>query len=159
MTVGALSLGPTARLVGRFGPMRVLIAGMLVVIGSLGLLGTTDAGTSFLTTICLADFGLDLGIGSAFMPLPYDRDGGRAPRRRRARLRDHQRGSWLRLHVTSSAATLSAQLVTDAVIAVYIHEISGGPSSGRPSIPRPRSHAVGTPVSGARGRFVCALQV
>jgi MFS family permease len=69
MTVGALSLGLTARLVGRFGPMRVLIAGMLTVIGSLALLETTDPGTSFFPTILLAFFGLGLGIGSAFMPL------------------------------------------------------------------------------------------
>jgi len=69
MTVGALSLGITARLVGRFGPMRVLITGMLTVIVGLGLLTTVGADTSFFPTIFLAYFAIGLGIGSAFMPL------------------------------------------------------------------------------------------
>jgi EmrB/QacA subfamily drug resistance transporter len=69
MTVGALSLGITARLVGRFGPMRVLITGMITVIVGLGLLTTVGAHTSFLPTIFLAYFAIGLGIGSAFLPL------------------------------------------------------------------------------------------
>jgi EmrB/QacA subfamily drug resistance transporter len=69
VTVGALSLGITARLVGRFGPMRVLITGMITVIIGLGLLTTTGAHTSFFPTIFLAYFAIGLGIGSAFMPL------------------------------------------------------------------------------------------
>jgi EmrB/QacA subfamily drug resistance transporter len=69
ITVGALSLGITARLVGRFGPMRVLITGMLTVIVGLGLLTTVGAHTSFFPTIFLAYFAIGLGIGSAFMPL------------------------------------------------------------------------------------------
>jgi EmrB/QacA subfamily drug resistance transporter len=69
MTVGALSLGITARLVERFGAMRVLIAGMLTVIVGLGLLTTVGAHTSFFPTIFLAYFTIGLGIGSAFMPL------------------------------------------------------------------------------------------
>jgi MFS family permease len=69
MTVGALSLGLTARMVGRFGAMRVLIAGMLTVIVGLGLLASTTAHTSFFPTIFLAFFALGLGIGSAFVPL------------------------------------------------------------------------------------------
>jgi EmrB/QacA subfamily drug resistance transporter len=69
MTVGALSLGITSRLVDRFGSMRVLIAGMLTVIAGLGLLTTVGAHTSFFPTIFLAFFAVGLGIGSAFMPL------------------------------------------------------------------------------------------
>jgi EmrB/QacA subfamily drug resistance transporter len=69
MTVGALSLGITARLVGRFGSMRVLITGMITVIIGLGLLTTVGAHTSFFPTIFLAYFAIGLGIGSAFMPL------------------------------------------------------------------------------------------
>ena len=69
MTVGALSLGITARLVGRFGPIRVLITGMSTVIVGLGLLTTVGAHTSFFPTIFLAYFAIGLGIGSAFMPL------------------------------------------------------------------------------------------
>ncbi len=69
VTVGILSLGVTARLVGRFGPMRVLILGMVTVIIGLALLGTTGVQTRFFPTIFLAYFAIGLGIGSAFMPL------------------------------------------------------------------------------------------
>ena len=69
ITVGALSLGITARLVHRFGAMPVLIAGMLTVIVGLGLLTTVGAQTSFFPTIFFAYFTIGLGIGSAFMPL------------------------------------------------------------------------------------------
>ncbi len=69
LTVAALSLGITARLVERFGVMRVMITGMLAVIAGLGLLTTVDAGTSFFPTIFLAYFMIGLGIGAAFMPL------------------------------------------------------------------------------------------
>jgi MFS family permease len=69
VTVGILSLGVTARLVRRFGPMRVLTAGMLTVMIGLGLLTTTGAHTGFFPTVFLAYFAIGLGIGSAFMPL------------------------------------------------------------------------------------------
>jgi EmrB/QacA subfamily drug resistance transporter len=68
-TVGILSLGVTARLVARYGPMRVLILGMCTAIVGLGLLGTTGLHTGFFPTIFLAYFAIGLGIGSAFMPL------------------------------------------------------------------------------------------
>jgi MFS family permease len=69
VTVGILSLGVTANLVGRFGPMRVLIAGMVTVIIGFALLSTAGAHTSFFPTIFFAYFAIGLGIGSAFMPL------------------------------------------------------------------------------------------
>jgi EmrB/QacA subfamily drug resistance transporter len=69
LTVGVLSLGITARLVNRFGAMRVLIAGMLTVILGLGLLTTAGAHTSFFPILFLAYFLMGLGIGSAFVPL------------------------------------------------------------------------------------------
>jgi EmrB/QacA subfamily drug resistance transporter len=69
LTVGALSLGITARLVNRFGAMRVLVAGLATVIAGLLLLRGADAQTSFFPTIFLAYFAIGLGIGSAFMPL------------------------------------------------------------------------------------------
>ncbi len=69
MTVGALSLGITARLVNRFGAMRVLLTGMVIVIAGLALLRTAGPHTSFFPTIFLAYFAVGLGIGSAFMPL------------------------------------------------------------------------------------------
>jgi EmrB/QacA subfamily drug resistance transporter len=69
LTVAALSLGITARLVSRFGPIRVLVAGMATVVAGLVLLRSAGAGTAFFPTIFLAYFAIGLGIGSAFMPL------------------------------------------------------------------------------------------
>ena len=69
VTVGILSTGITARLVSRYGPMRVLIPGMISVICGLTLLTTTGASTSFFPTLFVAYFAIGLGIGTAFMPL------------------------------------------------------------------------------------------
>jgi EmrB/QacA subfamily drug resistance transporter len=69
LTVGALSLGVTARLVERFGPLRVLIAGLVTVVGGLLLLTTAGTGTAFFPTLFVAYLAIGLGIGSAFMPL------------------------------------------------------------------------------------------
>jgi EmrB/QacA subfamily drug resistance transporter len=69
VTVGILSLGVTARLVGRFGPFPVLIGGMITVIVGLALLSTAGVHTSYFPTVFFAFFALGLGIGSAFMPL------------------------------------------------------------------------------------------
>ena len=69
VTVGILSLGVTARLVARFGAMRVLTFGMVTVIVGLALLNSTGTHTAFFPTIFLAYFAIGLGIGTAFMPL------------------------------------------------------------------------------------------
>jgi EmrB/QacA subfamily drug resistance transporter len=69
ITVAILSLGVTARLVARFGAMRVLTGGMVAVIGGLVLLTTTGPHTAFFPTIGVSFFLIGLGIGTAFMPL------------------------------------------------------------------------------------------
>ena len=69
VTVGILSTGVTARLVERFGQMRVLVPGMLSVIAGLLLLQTTGVHTSYFPTVFFAFFAIGLGIGNAFMPL------------------------------------------------------------------------------------------
>jgi EmrB/QacA subfamily drug resistance transporter len=69
VTVGILSLGITARLVARFGSMRVLLSGMVTVVAGLVLLTTAGVHTSFFPTMFLAYLCIGLGIGSAFMPL------------------------------------------------------------------------------------------
>jgi EmrB/QacA subfamily drug resistance transporter len=69
LTVAALSLGITARLVSRFGGMRVLTGGMLGVIAGLMLMFTAGSATPFFPTIFFAFFAIGLGIGLAFMPL------------------------------------------------------------------------------------------
>jgi MFS family permease len=69
LTVAVLSQGITARLVGRFGPLRVLTLGMVAAVGGLLLFATAGQDTSFFPTIFFANFLLGLGIGNAFMPL------------------------------------------------------------------------------------------
>jgi EmrB/QacA subfamily drug resistance transporter len=69
VTVGILSLGVTARLVGRFGSFPVMIAGMVTVIGGLALLSSAGVHTGYFPTVFFAYFAIGLGIGSAFMPL------------------------------------------------------------------------------------------
>jgi EmrB/QacA subfamily drug resistance transporter len=69
LTVAVLSRGITARLVDRFGPLPVLIAGMASAVAGLLLFSTVGPTTAFFPTIFLACFAIGLGIGNAFMPL------------------------------------------------------------------------------------------
>jgi hypothetical protein len=69
LTVAVLSQGITERLVGRFGPVPVLMAGMAVAVVGLLLFSTVGPTTTFFPTIFLACLALGLGIGSSFMPL------------------------------------------------------------------------------------------
>jgi EmrB/QacA subfamily drug resistance transporter len=70
VTVGALSLlGIGRRLVARFGPMPVLVAGMISVIVGLAILRTTGMHTAFFPTVFFGFFFIGFGIGNAFMPL------------------------------------------------------------------------------------------
>jgi EmrB/QacA subfamily drug resistance transporter len=69
LTVAVLSQGLTARLVDRFGPLRVLTAGMVTAIGGLLLFASVGPDTAFFPSIFFASFLIGLGIGNAFMPL------------------------------------------------------------------------------------------
>jgi EmrB/QacA subfamily drug resistance transporter len=69
ITIAVLSRGVTARLVNRFGPFRVLTAGMASAVIGLLLFSTVGPDTAFFPTIFLACFTIGLGIGTAFMPL------------------------------------------------------------------------------------------
>jgi EmrB/QacA subfamily drug resistance transporter len=70
LSVAVLSaFGITARLVSRFGPVRVLLSGMVMVMAGLLLLTTTGAHTAFFPTLFVAWLAIGVGIGSAFMPL------------------------------------------------------------------------------------------
>jgi EmrB/QacA subfamily drug resistance transporter len=69
LTVAALSQGITASLVTRFGPFRVLVAGMATAAGGLLLFATVGPTTAFFPTVFFANFAIGLGIGTAFMPL------------------------------------------------------------------------------------------
>jgi EmrB/QacA subfamily drug resistance transporter len=69
VTVGILSLGITAKLIARFGSMRVLIPGLVTVAIGLGLLSSAGIHTSFFPTIFFAYIAIGLGIGTSFTPL------------------------------------------------------------------------------------------
>jgi EmrB/QacA subfamily drug resistance transporter len=69
LTVAALSLGVTARLMGRFGAVRTLVPGLAAVAAGLVLLATAGVHTSFFPTIFIAYFLIGLGAGTSFMPL------------------------------------------------------------------------------------------
>jgi MFS family permease len=69
LTVAALSLGITARLVGRYGEFPLLIAGMVAASAGLALLTTVGPATAFFPTIFVAHLAIGLGIGVAFSPL------------------------------------------------------------------------------------------
>jgi EmrB/QacA subfamily drug resistance transporter len=69
LTVAALSLGVTARLVARLGALTVLLGGLASMTVGLLVLSTVGAHTSFMPTIFLAYFAIGLGTGSSFMPL------------------------------------------------------------------------------------------
>ncbi len=69
LTVAVLSRGVTARLVNRFGPFPVLLAGMASAVVGLLLFSSVGPDTSFFPTIFFASFAVGLGIGNAFMPL------------------------------------------------------------------------------------------
>jgi EmrB/QacA subfamily drug resistance transporter len=69
LTVAVLSQGITARLVGRFGAIRVLVAGMATAAAGLLVFSTVGPDTAYFPTVFVACFMLGFGIGNAFMPL------------------------------------------------------------------------------------------
>jgi EmrB/QacA subfamily drug resistance transporter len=69
LTVAVLSQGITARLVARFGPLRVLVSGMVTAVAGLLLFATVGPDTAYFPTVFLACFAIGFGIGNAFMPL------------------------------------------------------------------------------------------
>ena len=69
VTVGVLLLGLTARLIGRFGAMPMLLFGLGTVVAGLLLLVSAGTGAGFFPTIFLAYFAIGLGIGTSFTPL------------------------------------------------------------------------------------------
>ncbi len=69
LTVAILSLGVTARMVARVGPMRTLVPGLLSCAAALVLLSTAGVHASYFPTVFFAYLLLGLGAGSSFMPL------------------------------------------------------------------------------------------
>jgi len=69
LIVAALSLGPTAKLMARFGARRLLSVGMLFPIAGLALLVSAGPGAAYFPTIFVAFALVGLGMGTSFMPL------------------------------------------------------------------------------------------
>ncbi|HKG39112.1 MAG TPA: MFS transporter [Conexibacter sp.] len=69
LTVAALSLGPVARMVGRFGPRPVLIGGISTLIVGLVLFATASADVPYAPLLLGAFVVMGLGGGSTFVPL------------------------------------------------------------------------------------------
>jgi EmrB/QacA subfamily drug resistance transporter len=69
LILGLMSLGITARLMARFGSLRVLLAGLGAIAGALVLLSQLPAHASYFPTIVVPFALLGLGAGMAFLPL------------------------------------------------------------------------------------------
>jgi EmrB/QacA subfamily drug resistance transporter len=69
LVMGGLSLGVTARLMARFGPLQVLLAGMIAIAAALLLLAQVPAHTAYFPAIAVPFLLLGLGAGLAFLPL------------------------------------------------------------------------------------------
>jgi EmrB/QacA subfamily drug resistance transporter len=69
LVMGAMSLGPAARLQERVGPERMLIAGLSTIVLALVSLATLGAGSSYLPDVLLPFLLLGLGAGTSFLPL------------------------------------------------------------------------------------------
>jgi EmrB/QacA subfamily drug resistance transporter len=69
LAMGGLSLGVTARIVARFGALRVLLGGLITITAALLLLSRAGAHASYFPSICVPFLLLGLGAGTAFLPL------------------------------------------------------------------------------------------
>jgi EmrB/QacA subfamily drug resistance transporter len=69
IVMGALSLGPTAKLMGRFGITKLVLAATPPMVVALVVLSTVDASTSYFPVISGAFAVLGLGMGLSFAPL------------------------------------------------------------------------------------------
>jgi EmrB/QacA subfamily drug resistance transporter len=69
IVLATLSAGITARLMARFGPRNLAIAGLVMITSALLLLSGADAQTSYFPRIFAAYLMFGFGAGMAFMPL------------------------------------------------------------------------------------------
>ena len=69
ITVAALSTGPTARLMARFGPLPTLVGGLGVVIAALLLMTLPGVGASYFPGLFVPYALMGLGMGTAMLPL------------------------------------------------------------------------------------------
>jgi EmrB/QacA subfamily drug resistance transporter len=69
LTVGALSLGTTARVMARLGPERTVILGMSFVVAALLFLTNAGPGASYFPSLFFPFALMGLGMGTAMLPL------------------------------------------------------------------------------------------
>jgi EmrB/QacA subfamily drug resistance transporter len=69
LTIALMSTGPTARLVNRFGPKPLVIAGLSLSIAGLLVFASASADAAYFPTFFVAFLVLGLGAGLSFMPL------------------------------------------------------------------------------------------
>jgi len=69
LTVGALSLGTTARVMAKLGPERTVMAGMAIVVVALLWLTRAGEGASYFPELLLPYMMMGLGMGTAMLPL------------------------------------------------------------------------------------------
>jgi MFS family permease len=69
LTVGALSLGTTARVMGRLGPERTVLAGLSIVVVALLLLSGVSDRASYFPDLFVPFALMGLGMGTAMLPL------------------------------------------------------------------------------------------
>jgi EmrB/QacA subfamily drug resistance transporter len=69
LTVGALSLGTTARVMARLGPERTVVLGMSFVVAALLLLTAAGPGSSYFPSLFVPFALMGLGMGTAMLPL------------------------------------------------------------------------------------------
>ncbi len=69
ISIAALSMGISARLVGRYGPLNTLAAGLAGIVAGLVLLAFDGVGASYFPGLFFAFLLLGLGAGASFLPL------------------------------------------------------------------------------------------
>jgi MFS family permease len=69
LAVAVLSTGVTARLLARFGAMRVMVPGLLLVAASLLLLATAGPHSGYFPRVAVSFLLFGVGSGTAFIPL------------------------------------------------------------------------------------------
>ena len=90
LLLAALSMGPIAWMVTRFGPRRPLIVGLAFAAAGLALFSTIGIHTTYVPTLVGAVLLIGLGAGMSFMPLLTIAMAERPGRRRRPGQRDRQ---------------------------------------------------------------------
>ncbi len=69
LTVAALSMGITRRLVARLGALRVMVGGLMLVAAGLYVMHGISLHTDYFPRLAIGFFLMGLGVGNAFMPM------------------------------------------------------------------------------------------